>query len=50
MGVGKHEKIKEFLYWQLLGKTEECPGTAKCCMAPGRAFIPELRMAVLGLV
>lgn len=49
-GCGKTWNIKEFLCLQLLGKTKECPGTAKHCMAPGRAFIPELRMAVLGLV
>ena len=48
-GVRMGEKL-EFLCLQLLGKTKECPGTAKHCMAPGWAFIPELRMAVLGLV
>lgn len=31
-------------------RTKECPDTAKHCMAPGQAFIPELRMAALGLV
>lgn len=49
-GCWKTWKIKEFLPLQLLGKNQECPGTAKHCMAPGRAFIPELRMAFLGLV
>lgn len=46
--MGKYEKLK-FLCLQLLGKTKACPGTATHCMAPGWAFRPELRMAVLGL-